>query len=101
MTGRLYDTQRWKRRRAAFLRAHPLCRFCEATSRVTLATLVDHKTPHKGDETLFWDQTNWQSLCKPCHDGAKAELESTGRIRGCDVHGQPLDPNHHWNRPTE
>ena len=95
---RLYDRKRWKRRRVAFLRAHPLCRFCEETSRVTLAVVVDHKTPHKGDETLFWDQSNWQGLCKRCHDGAKKELENTGRIRGCDVHGRPLDPDHHWNR---
>ena len=100
MTGRLYDKQRWKRRRAAFLGANPLCKFCEATSRVTMATIVDHIRPHKGVETLFFDETNWQSLCKPCHDGAKAELENTGRIRGCNVHGRPLDPNHPWNQET-
>ena len=55
MTGRLYDTARWKRRRAAFLAANPLCRFCEAVSRITLATVVDHVRPHKEDETLFFD----------------------------------------------
>ncbi len=101
MTGRLYNTRRWKRRRAAFLALNPLCRFCEATSRVTLATIVDHIRPHKGDEALFFDETNWQSMCKPCHDGAKAELERTGALRGCDVHGRPLDPNHPWNLPTK
>ncbi len=101
MTGRLYDTARWKRRRAAFLAANPLCRFCEATSRVTLAVIVDHVQPHRSNKELFFDETNWQSLCKRCHDGAKKELENTGRIRGCDVHGRSLDPNHNWNRPTE
>ena len=94
---RLYDTQRWKRRRAAFLQANPLCRFCEAVSRVTMATIVDHIVPHKGDPEKFWDETNWAPMCKPCHDGAKAELESTGRIRGCDATGRPLDPAHPWN----
>ncbi len=51
-----------------------------------------------GDEALFWDQDNWQPLCKTCRDGAKAELENTGRIRGCDVDGRPLDQSHPWNQ---
>ncbi|WP_435645121.1 HNH endonuclease [Butyricicoccus porcorum] len=36
--------------------------------RYTRATVVDHIVPHRGDPKLFWDQTNWQSLCKQCHD---------------------------------
>jgi 5-methylcytosine-specific restriction protein A len=32
------------------------------------ATVVDHIQPHKGDLTLFWDRSNWQPLCKRCHD---------------------------------
>ena len=99
MTARLYDRARWRRRRAAFLTANPMCKFCTAAGRTTLATVVDHEIPHKGDPVLFWDEANnWQPLCKPCHDGAKAELENTGRLRGCDVHGRPLDPNHLWNQ---
>ena len=97
MTGRLYNTQRWKRRREAFLQTHPLCVMCEAAGRATLATVVDHIKPHRGDPELFFDEANWQPLCKPCHDGAKQELENTGHLRGCDVHGMPLDPNHPWN----
>ena len=27
-----------------------------------------HIRPHRGDPVLFWDEKNWQSLCKPCHD---------------------------------
>ena len=34
---------------------------------VTL-TLVDHIVPHRGDQALFWDEQNWQPLCKSCHD---------------------------------
>ena len=95
---RLYDRVRWKRRRAAFLAANPLCRMCEQQSRATLATVVDHIKPHKGDPELFFDESNWQGLCKTDHDAAKAELEATGRLRGCDASGHPLDPNHLWNR---
>ena len=62
------------------------------------AIAVDHVTPHKGDEALFFDEDNWSPLCKPCHDGAKQEFEKSGTIRGCDVNGIPLDPAHPWNR---
>ena len=98
MTGRLYDKRRWRRESRAFLRANPLCRMCEARGRTTLATVVDHIKPHKGDPALFWDRDNWQGLCATDHSGAKREQETTGRIRGCDVDGRPLDPAHPWNR---
>ena len=97
MKPRLYDKQRWKRRRAAFLARNPLCVMCEAAGRTTMATIVDHVTPHHGDVAKFWDESNWQSLCKVDHDAAKAELERRGTLRGCDIHGRPLDPRHHWN----
>jgi len=68
---RLYG-HRWRKARAAYLRRHPLCVICEAAGRVTASTTVDHIIPHKGDRALFWDRTNWQALCKPCHDSKTA-----------------------------
>lgn len=65
-TARGYDA-RWQRARSVFLMQHPLCAACEAIGRVTAATDVDHVTPHRGDRRLFWDEANWQALCKPCH----------------------------------
>ncbi len=59
---------RWQKARAAFLRNHPLCVRCGEKGSVVLAEVVDHKVPHRGDSTLFWDASNWQSLCKRCHD---------------------------------
>jgi 5-methylcytosine-specific restriction protein A len=59
---------RWRRARAAYLARHPLCVPCEAAGRLEPATVVDHVVPHRGDEILFWDERNWQALCKPCHD---------------------------------
>ena len=35
---------------------------------VIRATVVDHIKPHRGDQKLFWDQNNWQPLCKEHHD---------------------------------
>lgn len=60
----------WAKARASFLRLHPYCVACGAP-----ASLVDHKTPHRGDQAIFWDKSRWQSLCTPCHSGAKQRLE--------------------------
>lgn len=93
--GKLYSTKRWRERRARQLAREPLCRFCAAQGRITPATVADHITPHRGDVQAFWTN-ELQSLCQSCHSGAKQQLESTGRLRGCDAQGNPLDPSHHW-----
>lgn len=62
-----YNRQ-WAKSRKAFLSRHPFCRRCEAMGTLRPATVVDHIVPHKADQTLFWDMTNWQPLCKACHD---------------------------------
>ena len=66
---------RWRCYREGYLRKHPLCVLCQQLGRVTAASVVDHRIPHRGDETLFWDEANHQALCRPCHDSAKAKLE--------------------------
>jgi len=95
---RLYSTKGWHRLRTAQLRDNPLCRLCADLGHTTPATVVDHIQPHKGNESLFYDAANLQSLCKRCHDSAKKSQELTGRLPGCDVNGGPLDPGHHWGR---
>lgn len=62
-----YDA-RWRKARALFLQKHPLCVFCQAEGKLVPATVVDHAIPHRGDPRLFWDEKNWQPLCKDCHD---------------------------------
>lgn len=66
---------RWQQARERFLAEHPLCVMCSREGRVTAATVVDHVVPHRGDERLFWDRSNWQPLCKAHHDGAKQRAE--------------------------
>ena len=61
-------SSRWQKARKKFLRNHPLCVECQKQGRLTEATVVDHITLHRGDQKLFWDESNWQPLCKPCHD---------------------------------
>ena len=63
---------RWRRARAAYLARHPLCAACRAHGSLVPATIVDHVVPHRGDQKLFWDERNWQGLCKLCHDAKTA-----------------------------
>ncbi len=68
-----YDS-RWRKARVRFLKVHPLCVKCLEKGRLEKATVVDHIIPHRGSKVLFWDENNWQALCKRCHD-RKTRLE--------------------------
>ena len=65
----------WQQRRRDWLAENPICAMCG-----NLASVLDHVVPHGGDVALFWDETNWQPLCKPCHDGEKQRQEAAERI---------------------
>ncbi|AQS48094.1 HNH endonuclease [Thioclava nitratireducens] len=80
--GRRYDAKRptaaqrgynqeWRKARIEFLRLFPCCAMCGAP-----ATVVDHIKPHRGDERLFWDRSNWQALCEGCHNRHKQRQEA-------------------------
>lgn len=66
---------KWQQYRKRFLKRNPLCRDCERDGHVTLATVVDHIIPHRGDPRLFWDENNHQGLCNP-HHGRKTAGET-------------------------
>lgn len=72
---------RWQKLRAAYLASHPTCAECSRQGRLAIAEVVDHIVPHKGDMALFWDSSNWQPLCKHCHD-RKTAMEDGGWGRG-------------------
>lgn len=97
---KLYATTRWKKSRLQFLGAHPLCEPCEKRKRLTPATVVNHRKPHKGDEALFWDEGNWQATCAPCHNGPIKSAEMSGRDydSAVGVDGFPVDPRHPFLR---
>ncbi len=63
-------SREWQKARAAFLLEHPHCIRC-----FRAATVVDHIKPHRGDDVLFWDRTNWQPLCAGCHNRHKQREE--------------------------
>ena len=96
----LYDA-RWRKLRVHYLRAHPWCVMCHADGALTPATAVDHKRPHKGDLGLFWNQDNWQALCRTHHSSTKQRMETNhanphAYAPGNDDQGYPTDPNHPW-----
>lgn len=69
---------KWQKARERYLMDHPLCCYCQRDGIITAASVVDHIVPHKGDASLFWNEANWQPLCKPCHDSVKAKEEGRG-----------------------
>lgn len=73
-TARGYDAK-WRRASKIFLARNPFCVYHAKVGIMKPAEIVDHIKPHKGDQQLFWDQANWQSLCKKCHDSVKQRIE--------------------------
>jgi 5-methylcytosine-specific restriction protein A len=62
------QSARWRKATTLFKAEHPLCEECRRHNRVTAAYLVDHIVPHEGNYELFWDQSNWEPKCNPCHE---------------------------------
>lgn len=67
-----YDYQ-WQKARKSHLELYPLCTACGR-----LANTVDHIVPHKGNKRLFWDRSNWQSMCHSCHSKKTATEDMGG-----------------------
>lgn len=67
---------KWQKYRLSFLQRNPLCVYCLEQGRVTEAKVVDHIEPHRGDQDLFWNTDNHQSLCMSCHSSIKQREEA-------------------------
>lgn len=78
----------WQKARSGCLVSHPLCVYCDREGRVTAATIVDHIVAHRGDQALFWDKANWQSLCATHHSRDKQREEA--RIGSNVIDGREL-----------
>lgn len=74
-----YQSNEWRRVRAAVLRDVPLCAACGARGRLVAAKVVDHIQPIKSGGARF-DRTNLQSLCVACHN-RKTARETAGAKR--------------------
>ena len=59
---------KWQRERRKYLDSNPFCVKCYEEGHITMATVVDHIKPHRGDQKLFWNRGNWQPLCEHHHN---------------------------------
>jgi 5-methylcytosine-specific restriction protein A len=84
---------RWQQARANYLRDHPRCERCGEP-----ATVVHHRQPHRGDQKLFWSHSNWEPVCKPCHDGPCQHQDRHGYSNALGNDGLPVDPAHPFNQ---
>ena len=95
----LYNA-RWNRMSTQF-RLGKICVYCNQMGKTTAVSgrqgVTDHIIPHNGNVDLFWRESNWQPLCKVCHDSVKRREEARGYAVGCDEDGLPIDKNHFWN----
>lgn len=83
---RWYKTARWQRLREEVLLRDAY--ICQQTGAVLVgkhpapnSPVVDHIQRHGGDEALFWDPMNLQTVSKGWHDRTKQSLESAERRR--------------------
>lgn len=80
-----YNVAEWKTlRMRVFIRDHFTCQICGRIDGNTSRLIGDHKVPHRGDRSLFFDEENVWTLCKPCHDSEKQKrerAEGRGRVK--------------------
>ena len=77
------NSRRWRRLRAAYLSAHPVCEDCEGKGLTTIATDVHHIRPIEecagrplDMQARAFDPCNLRALCRPCHIEAHRVLHS-------------------------
>jgi hypothetical protein len=102
-----YRSGRWKTLRARLISER---KQCEGECRgYHPARYAHHTTSIKDDpsDRNFFDEAGIQVLCPGCHSyattvekakraGKPIPRRQTAAVRGCDVDGNPLDPNHGW-----
>jgi 5-methylcytosine-specific restriction enzyme A len=91
---RWYGLAIWQKRRASQLKKQPLCEMCKESGIVTIATVANHVTPHKGNERLFFEG-ELNSLCENHHNSSVAQIERHGFIREIGIDGWPVDIANH------
>jgi 5-methylcytosine-specific restriction protein A len=67
-----YGGAAWRKIRAAFLAANPLCEVCQGEGRLTPATLAHHKSKLTDGGNNDWN--NLQALCTECHSRLHAKV---------------------------
>jgi 5-methylcytosine-specific restriction endonuclease McrA len=82
-----YKTGRWQKlRHQILLRDTYRCQqtgvLCIGKHPAGNSAVVDHIKPHRGDEHLFWDPSNLQTVSKAYHDSEKQKQERA-QLKSC------------------
>lgn len=80
-----YKTARWQKlRQKVLVRDAYTCKqtgiICIGKHPDDNSPVVDHIIPHHGDEQLFWDEKNLQTVSKTYHDNQKQKEERAARL---------------------
>lgn len=92
----------WARLRRLVLSEQPLCPECERIGQLVAASDVDHIDNDASNN----ERSNLVGLCRRHHSEKTARHEHYKRtgvwlpVKGCDIHGMPLDPQHPWNEKS-
>ena len=86
LADRIRSGAAWQRCRAAFLRAHPLCRMCEDESKhtgepIAAAVQVHHIIPVVRHPALAYDLDNLMPVCILHHARIEAKEKSCSRVK--------------------
>lgn len=93
----LMSATRWRKLRAKYLTAHPLCEECEARGLAVCAKEVHHITPIETGtdfhdmETLAYDYNNLQALCHACHVAKHIALHSKSKASNIQRQQQQIE----------
>ena len=83
-----YSTARWQRlRQEVLIRDAYTCqrtfRLCSGRPGEPDSPVVNHIRPHRGNEVLFWDPANLQTVTKQVHDSLiQAEEQDSRHTQG-------------------
>lgn len=91
------NSEAWYRLRRMVLTEQPLCPECQARGVLEVATQVHHINDNAMDNS----RENLVGLCAPCHSRHTAEDMGKRVSHGCDLQGNPANPMHHWNKPSQ
>ncbi|MDX0517671.1 HNH endonuclease [Sinorhizobium medicae] len=92
-----YGTAQWRRLRMAKLYDCPTCEACMRRGVIVGADAVDHIVAIAAGGAPFPSTDGLMSLCWSCHSSKTGRVDRGGKshkrgLKGCDVHGNPLDP---------
>ena len=94
-----YNTAQWQQVRRLKLEQNTLCEICIKRGKLEPAVAVDHVVAISAGGDPFPGLDQLMSLCTSCHNRKTRIVEQQGKefiAKGCDEHGNPLDPRHPW-----